>query len=64
MSTGYESLKGIVQKTLQQSRANPTTMVRVKGSTASSLYDEMEELEKTVVDSIGRLKATVKDGER
>lgn len=63
MSTGYESLKGIVQKTLQHSRGNPTTMVRVKSTTASSLYDEMEELEKTVVDCIGRLKAAVKDGE-
>jgi len=63
MSTGYESLKGIVQKTLQHSRANSTAMVRVKGATASSLYDEMEELEKTVVDCIGRLKAAVKDGE-
>lgn len=61
MSPGYESLKGIVQKTLQHSRANP--MARVKSSTASSLYDEMEELEKTVVDCIGRLKAAVKEGE-
>ncbi|HEY7507443.1 MAG TPA: hypothetical protein VH621_07520 [Nitrososphaera sp.] len=59
MTTGYESLKGIVQKTLQH--ANP--IARVKGSTASSLYDEMEELEKTVVDCIGRLKAAVKEGE-
>lgn len=63
MSTGYESIKEIVQKTLQHGRANPTTMVRVKGATASRLYDEMEELEKTVVDCIGRLKAAVKDGE-
>jgi chromosome segregation ATPase len=38
-------------------------MVRVKGATAASLYDEMEELEKTVVECMGRLKAAVKDGE-
>jgi chromosome segregation ATPase len=61
MSTGYESLKGIVQNTLQHGLANP--IARVKGGTASSLYDEMEELEKTVVDCIGRLKAAVKEGE-
>jgi chromosome segregation ATPase len=55
------SLKGIVQKTLQHS--NPMTIARVKSRTASSVYDEMEELEKTVVDSIGRLKAALKEGE-
>ncbi len=53
-------LKGIVQKTLQ---GNPTGMARLKGSTAASVCEEMEELEKTVVDCIGRLKARVTEGE-
>jgi hypothetical protein len=65
MTKGYESFKGIMQKTLHHNKANaaPTPIARVKTSTASSLNDEMEELEKTVVDRIGRLKAAVKEGE-
>ena len=63
MSKGYESLKGIMQKTLHHSKPNPMAIARVKDSTASSLNDDMEELEKMVVDRIGRLKAAVKEGE-
>src|SRR5438132_3983567 len=63
MSKGYESLKGIMQKTLHHSKPNPMYIARVKDSTASSLNDDMEELEKMVVDRIGRLKAAVKEGE-
>ncbi len=53
-------LKGIVQKTFQ---GNPTSMARSKGPTAASVCEEMEELEKTVVDCISRLKARVTEGE-
>jgi peptidoglycan hydrolase CwlO-like protein len=59
------TIRGIMQKTLHHNKANPTPtpIARVQTNTASSLNDEMEELEKTVVESIGRLKAAVKDGE-
>ena len=60
MNPGYESLKEIVQKTLQ-SKSSP--MVRVKSCTASGINDELDELEKSVLDCIGRLRAAVKDGE-
>jgi chromosome segregation ATPase len=59
--SGFESLKGIMQKTF--SHSNAMTIARVKGPTASSVYDELEELENTVVDSIGRLKAALTEGE-
>ena len=38
-------------------------MVRVKSRTAAGINDELDELEKSVVDCIGRLKAAVRDGE-
>ena len=38
-------------------------MVRVKSCTASGINDELDELEKSVLDCIGRLRAAVKDGE-
>lgn len=60
MSPGYDSLKEMVQKTLQ-SKSSP--MVRVKSRTASGINDELDELEKSVLDCVGRLKAAVKDGE-
>ena len=64
MSTGYESLKGIMQKTLQHSKSNPMAIARVKDTAAaSSLNKEIEELEKIVVDRVGRLRAAVKEGE-
>ena len=53
-------IRGIVQKTLQ---GNPTGTARLKGRTAASVCEEMEELEKTVVDCISRLKARVTEGE-
>jgi len=53
-------LKGIVQKTFQ---GNPTGMARSKCPTAASVCEEMEELEKTVVDCISRLKGRVTEGE-
>jgi chromosome segregation ATPase len=59
MSNVYDSLKG----TLQWSKANSMTVARVKGSDASSLDKEMEQLEKIVADRLGRLRAAVKEGE-
>src|SRR5256886_2827137 len=63
MRTGYESLKRIMQKTLQHSKSNPTAIARVKDSAASSLNKEIEELERIVVDKLGRLRGSVKEGE-
>ena len=60
MSPGYDSLKEMVQKTLQ-SKSSP--VIRVKSRTASGINDELDELEKSVLDCVGRLKAAVKDGE-
>jgi len=55
----YESLK----ETLQRSKATSMAIARLKGSNALTLNDAMEELEKLVVDRLGRLKAAVKEGE-
>ena len=59
MANVYDSLKG----TLPWSKANSMALARVKGSDASSLDKEMEQLEKIVVDRLGRLRAAVKEGE-
>jgi myosin heavy subunit len=61
MRNGYDSVLGIVQKTLQRSKPNPMAIVKVKGITESRLNDKLEELEKMVADSIGKLKAEVND---
>ena len=55
----YDSLK----ETLQRSKASSLAIARLKGSNALTFNDEMEELEKLVVDRLGRLKAAVKEGE-
>jgi len=62
MSKMYESIEGLMQKTLQRGKA-ATAIARVNGSTASTLDDEMEKLQKMVVDRLGGLKAAVKAGE-
>jgi chromosome segregation ATPase len=54
--------KEVVQETLRN-KTNSMVLARVKGSIASNLTDEMEELERIVADRIGRLKAVVKEGE-
>jgi chromosome segregation ATPase len=59
MANVYDSLKG----SLQWSKANSMAVARVKGSDASSLENDMEQLEKIVVDRLGRLRAAVKEGE-
>jgi hypothetical protein len=63
MSKGYESLKGVVQRSLRRSKANPLVMARVERSTAATFNDEIDELGKIVVDSVGRLKAAMQEGE-
>jgi len=57
MRNGYDSLLGIVQKTLQRSKPDPMATVKIKGETESRLNDKLDELEKMVADSIGKLKA-------
>ena len=60
MANVYESLKG----TLQRSKpANSVAVARVKASDASSLDNEMEQLEKIVVERLGKLRAAIKEGE-
>src|SRR6266511_1022174 len=59
MANVYDSLKG----TLQRSMANSMAVARIKGSDASSLDNEMEQLEKMVADRLGRLRAAIKEGE-
>jgi chromosome segregation ATPase len=63
MSKGYESLKVIMQKTLQPGKPNPMAIARLKDSDTSNLNKEIEELERIVVDKLGRLRAAVKEGE-
>ncbi len=57
----YDSLKEVVQETLQRNKTNPTTPGPVKGNTASILNDAVEELEKFVAYRIGRLKVAVNE---
>jgi chromosome segregation ATPase len=59
MSRVYDSLKGVVQR----NKSNPVALVRVGGSSALTVNDEMEELERIVLDRIARLKAAVNEGE-
>ena len=63
MSAMYESLKVIVQDTLQRGKTDPVPLARVKGSSAVSLNDEFEDLQKILAHRIGRLKAAVKERE-
>jgi hypothetical protein len=52
-----------MQETLQQSNVNSNPLARVKGTNALTLNNEMEELERVVVDSIARWKTAVSEGE-
>ena len=64
MSSGYESLKEIVQKTLQNSKPASMANAQVKDRSAStSLSDEIDALQKTLIDSLASLKAAVKEDE-
>jgi myosin heavy subunit len=59
MGKVYSSLK----ETLQRGKANSMAIARVKSSHALTLNDEMDELERLVVDRLGKFKAAVKEGE-
>jgi peptidoglycan hydrolase CwlO-like protein len=63
MSKVYESLKDVMQGTLQASKVNANPLARLKGTTAQSLNDQMEEVKKVIAETIDRLKAEVKEGE-
>jgi prophage DNA circulation protein len=62
MSRVYESLKVVVQDTLQRNKAGGP-LARVKGNSALTFNDELEELERIVADRIGRLRTAVQEGE-
>ena len=62
MRKGYDSLLGIVQKTLQPNKPNPVTIVSANGKAKSRLNNKLEGLEKMVADSIGELKTEVNEG--
>ena len=63
MSKVYESIKGAVNETLQRNKNNPIPLARVKSTDASSLNKEIDELEKTIVQKMGGLKAIAKQRE-
>jgi len=63
MSRVYDSLKGVVHETLQLGKSNAMPLARVKGASALTMNEEMEELERLVSDRLGRLKSAVKEGE-
>ena len=60
MGKVYQSVRGVVQGTLHRRKPDITVSAREKGNNGG-LNDAMEELEKIVLDGIGRLKATVID---
>ena len=60
MSKVYDSLKEVMQGTLQVSKVNSNP---VKGTNALTLNNEMEELERFVVDRTPKLKTAVTEGE-
>jgi hypothetical protein len=63
MNGVYKSLKVKVQDTLQLGKTNSMPAIREKSANGLSLDDEMEKLERVVVESINRLKAAVKEGQ-
>lgn len=63
MNGVYKSLRVRVQDTLQRGKTNSMPPARANNGSTSSLDDEMENLERIVADSIGMLKAAVKEGE-
>ena len=60
MGKVYQSVRGVVQGTLHRRKPDITVSAREKGNNGG-LNDAMEELEKIVLDGIGRLKAAVSD---
>jgi chromosome segregation ATPase len=64
MSKMYESFKGVVQDKLQRGKNNLIPMAQIKHAQASSLNDEIDELEKLVVQKLSVLKTAVNHGEQ
>jgi predicted nucleic acid-binding Zn-ribbon protein len=60
MGKVYQSVRGVVQGTLHRRKPDIMVSARAKGNDGS-LNDAMEELEKSFVDGIARLKAAVSD---
>ena len=60
MGKVYESLKEVMT---QRSKNIPVVLAGVKDTHASSLNEEIEELEEMIVPRIGRFKAAVKERE-
>ena len=60
MTKVYQSVRGVVQGTLHRRKPHLMVSARVKDSD-SSLNDGIQELEKILVDRIGRLKTAVSD---
>ena len=60
MGKVYQSVRGVVQGTLHRRKPDSMVSAQAKGN-SGSLNDAMEELEKIVLDGIGRLKAAVSD---
>ena len=57
----YDSLKEVVQETLQRNKTNPAMPAPVAANKASTLTDAVEELEKFIAYRIDRLKAAIND---
>ena len=57
----YDSLKGVVQETLQRNKPIPTTPGPVTVNHASTVNDAVEELEKLIASKIGTLKVAVNE---
>lgn len=59
----YESLRDALRGTLQRNKINYLSLARLKGPQATSFNDEMDKLERNVLERIGRLKVAIKEGE-
>jgi DNA repair exonuclease SbcCD ATPase subunit len=62
MSKVYQSVKGVVQESLQRRKPHLMVSTKAEGHGGSlTLDDAIEELEKIFVDGIGKLKAAISD---
>src|SRR5690242_20549163 len=63
MSRVYESLKGVVQETLQRGKGPSTPFPSARDSSGSPLDDKAEEFQRMFSDWIGAFRATVRERE-
>src|ERR1043166_1494730 len=63
MSRVYESLKGVVQETLQRGKGNAASGDAARDPQASPIDDKAEEFQRIVSDWIGSFRATVRERE-